>query len=124
MIGFSLLITVLVAAAALPAGPLDFKARDMRIEPQEHRVVLQGDVQLTRGDLNVTGQHAVAEYGKEQPATAQKPRGRGQSTLPEAGLGGQTVQRFTVRAMCTCNAARGLRTASRAFSTCPGRRWC
>ena len=70
MIGFSLLITVLVAAAALPAGPLDFKARDMRIEPQEHRVVLQGDVQLTRGDLNVTGQHAVAEYGKEQPATA------------------------------------------------------
>jgi len=109
MIGFSLLITHLVAAAALPAGPLDFKARDMRIEPQEHRVVLQGDVQLTRGDLNVTGQHAVAEYGREQPATAQKPRGRGQSTPPEAGLGGQTVHRFTVRG--NVHVQRGSRTA-------------
>ena len=109
MIGFSLLITHLVAAAALPAGPLDFKARNMRIEPQEHRVVLQGDVQLSRGDLNVTGQHAVAEYGREQPATAQKPRGRGQSAHPEAGLGGQTVQRFTVRG--NVHVQRGSRTA-------------
>jgi len=108
MIGFSLLSTLLMAAAALPAGPLDFKARDMRIEPQEHRVVLQGDVQLSRGDLNVTGQHAVAEYGLEH-ATAQKPRRRGQSALPEAGLGGQTVQRFTVRG--NVHVRRGSRTA-------------
>ena len=105
MIGF----TLLVAAAALPAGPLDFKARDMRIEPQERRVVLVGDVQLSRGDLNVTGQHAVAEYGKEKPATAQRSRGRGQSARPEAGLGGQTVQRFTVRG--NVHVQRGSRTA-------------
>ncbi|HEY4882825.1 MAG TPA: LptA/OstA family protein [Myxococcales bacterium] len=110
MIGFGLQFTLLVAAAALPAGPLDFKARNMRIEPQERRVVLQGDVQLSRGDLNVTGQHAVAEYGRDQPATAQKPRGRGQSTHPEAGLGGQTVQRFTVRG--NVHVQRGSRTAN------------
>ena len=76
MIGFTLPMTLLMAAAVLPAGPLDFKARNMRIEPQERRVVLEGDVQLTRGDLSVTGQHAVAEYAKEQPASAQRPRGR------------------------------------------------
>src|SRR5437762_538397 len=109
MIGFTLPMTLLTAAAVLPAGPLDFKARNMRIEPQERRVVLEGDVQLTRGDLSVTGQHAVAEYAKEQPASAQRPRGRGQSARPEAGAGGQTVQRFTVRG--NVHVQRGSRTA-------------
>jgi len=109
MIGFTLPMTLLMAAAVLPAGPLDFKARNMRIEPQERRVVLEGDVQLTRGDLSVTGQHAVAEYAKEQPASAQRPRGRGQSARPEAGVGGQTVQRFTVRG--NVHVQRGSRTA-------------
>jgi lipopolysaccharide transport protein LptA len=86
---------LLLAVASLPPGPLDFKARDMRIEPQDRRVVLDGDVQLARGDLNVTGEHAVAEYSKEQTAQARKSRVK---TRPqgEATLGGQSVDRFTV----------------------------
>jgi lipopolysaccharide transport protein LptA len=103
------MIGVLIAAAALPAGPLDFKARDMRIEPQERRVVLDGDVQLARGDLTVTGQHAIAEYAKEQPAGARKGRGRGRAAQPEASVGGQSVERFTVQGKVRVR--RGGRTA-------------
>jgi len=87
--------SLVLALAALPPGPLDFKARNMRIEPQERRVVLEGDVQLDRGDLNVTGEHAVAEYGKEQPAQSRKPRGKPQPR-GEATVVGQSVERFTV----------------------------
>lgn len=101
-------LTLLMAAAALPAGPLDFKARNMRIEPQERRVVLDGDVHLARGDLNVTGDHAVAEYGKE-PTPAQKSRGRNKAGQPEATLGGQSVERFTVQGKV--HVQRGSRTA-------------
>jgi len=95
---------LLFAAAALPQGPLDFRARDMRIEPQERRVVLDGDVQLARGGLNVTGQHAVAEYAKEQPSP--KTRGRGKA---QAAVGGQTIERFVVQGKV--HVERGSRTA-------------
>jgi lipopolysaccharide transport protein LptA len=90
-----MIASVILAVASLPPGPLDFKARDMRIEPQERRVVLEGDVQLARGDLNVTGEHAVAEYAKEQSGQSRKPRAK---TRPhgDATLGGQSVERFTV----------------------------
>ena len=96
---------VLLAAAALLSGPLDFNARDMRIEPQGRRVLLDGDVRLTRGDLHVTGEHAVAEYGK-QSASARKARAR----KAEAVAGGQTVERFTVRG--NVRVQRGSRTAT------------
>jgi len=105
----------LLAAAALPAGPLDFKARDMRIEPQERRVVLDGDVQLVRGDLDVKGQHAVAEYAKEQRSAAQKRpapqkrRSRTQASQTDASFGGQSVERFTVTG--EVKVRRGDRTA-------------
>jgi len=95
----------LLAVAALPSGPLDFNARDMRIEPQDRRVLLDGDVHLTRGDLHVTGEHAVAEYGK-QSASARKGRAR----KVEAAAGGQTVERFTVRG--NVRVQRGSRTAT------------
>jgi len=101
------MIALLLAAAAVPGGPLDFKARDMRIEPQERRVLLDGDVQLTRGDLNVTGQHAVAEYAKERPAA--KGRARGKGVQPETTVGGQTVERFVVQGKV--HVERGSRTA-------------
>src|SRR5438093_756328 len=94
---------VLLAAAALLSGPLEFNARDMRIEPQGRRVLLDGDVRLTRGDLHVTGEHAVAEYGKQ---SAQKARAR----KAEAVAGGQTVERFTVRG--NVRVQRGSRTAT------------
>ena len=100
---------LLFAAAALPAGPLDFRARDMRIEPQARRVVLEGDVHLARGDLRVSGEHAVAEYAKERAAAkAPKRRVRGKPA-PEAMLGGQSVERFTVQG--NVHVQRGARTA-------------
>jgi len=100
---------LLAAAAALPAGPLDFKARDMRIEPHERRVVLEGDVQLVRGDLDVKGRHAVAEYAKEQRPAAQKRRGRNQPPQADSSFGGQSVERFTVTG--DVKVRRGGRTA-------------
>jgi lipopolysaccharide transport protein LptA len=101
----------LVAAAALPAGPLDFKARDMRIEPQERRIVLDGDVQLVRGNLDVQGRHAVAEYAKERRPAAQKQKrgARSQPSPADASFGGQSVERFTVTG--DVKVRRGQRTA-------------
>lgn len=99
---------VLLAAAALPPGPLDFKARDMRIEPQARRVILEGDVQLARGDLRVSGQHAVAEYAEERPAAKKSPKGKARKPGP-AVLGGQSVERFTVDG--DVHVQRGTRTA-------------
>src|SRR2546421_9473666 len=98
---------VLLAAAALPSGPLDFKARDMRIEAQDRRVVLDGDVHLSRDDLNVTGEHAVAEYAKEQHAPPRRPRRRKEAS--DAILGGQSVERFT--AIGNVHVQRASRTA-------------
>ena len=68
------MIALLLAAAALPPGPVDFKAQDMRIEPIGHRVYLDGDVHLVRADLHVTGDHALAEYRQEaaQPVKKKK----------------------------------------------------
>ena len=97
---------LLVAVAALPPGPLDFKAREMRIEPQTRRVVLDGDVQLVRGDLRVFGQHAEAEYADD--AAARK-AGKRKARKPEADLGGQSVERFTVQGKV--HVQRGTRTA-------------
>jgi len=99
---------LLLAAAALPSGPLDFKARDMRIEPQDRRVVLDGDVHLSREDLNVTGEHAVAEYAKEQRAPPRRLRGR-KKEASDAIVGGQSVERFTV--IGNVHVQRGSRTA-------------
>ena len=99
---------LLLAAAALPSGPLDFKARDMRIEPQDRRVVLDGDVHLSREDLNVTGEHAVAEYAKEQRAPPRRPRGR-KKEASDAIVGGQSVERFTV--IGNVHVQRGSRTS-------------
>ena len=96
---------LLFAVAAVPSGPVDFQARDMRIEPQERRVVLDGDVHLVRGDLTVTGKHAVAEYTKERPA----PKTRVKSKTGSASVGGQTVDRFVVQG--NVHVERGSRTA-------------
>ncbi len=92
------------AAAALPAGPLDFNAQDMRIEPKDHRVFLDGDVHLTRGDLNVTGDHAVADYKKEGA-----PKKAAKRKATQASLGGEAVDHFTVDGKV--HVQRGTRTA-------------
>ncbi len=96
---------VLAAAAALPPGPLDFKALEMRMEPREHRVFLDGDVHLSRSDLTVTGQHALVEYEETTP-----PPRRKRSKQPAAAmLGGQSVRRFEVDG--NVHVERGARTA-------------
>ena len=92
------------AAATLPPGPVDFNAQDMRIEPKEHRVFLDGDVHLTRGDLNVTGDHAVADYKKEGAPKKAARRKAAQSTV-----GGEAVDHFTVDGKV--HVQRGARTA-------------
>jgi len=98
---------LLAAAAALPPGPLDFKAQSMRIEPKERRVVLDGEVHLNRGDLVVTGDHAIAEYAQEKA----KPRSRKRSArnAAEETLGGQAVEKFVVDGKV--HVQRGTRTA-------------
>ncbi len=93
------------ATAGLPPGPVDFKAQDMRIEPKDHRVFLDGDVHLTRGDLNVTGDHAVADYKKAgAPKKAVKHK-----AAPSASVGGEAVDHFTVDGKV--HVERGTRTA-------------
>lgn len=101
-----MMMALLLAAAnaTLPPGPLDFKADDMRIEPKDHRVFLDGDVHLTRGDLNVTGDHAVADYKK-----AGAPKKAGRRKAAQASLGGEAVDHFTVDGKV--HVQRGARTA-------------
>ncbi len=99
----------LVAAAALPPGPLDFKARDMRIEPQARRVVLDGDVHLARGDLLVSGEHAVADYVKDTAPRKKAPVRPTRGRPSEPMLAGQSVERFTVDG--NVKVQRGTRTA-------------
>jgi lipopolysaccharide transport protein LptA len=98
---------LLAAAAALPPGPLDFKAQNMRIEPRERRVVLDGEVHLNRGDLVVTGDHAIAEYAQHQA----KPQARKRAPKGVSGetLGGQAVEKFVVDGKV--HVQRGTRTA-------------
>jgi len=131
------MIALLLAAttAALPPGPLDFTAQDMRIEPKGHRVFLDGDVHLERGDLTVTGDHAVAEY--KQQAAKKTPKRK----TAEATLGGEAVDRFTVDgkvhvqrgtrtadgdhgACCATDRRRSRATASSCTSTARTSRWC
>lgn len=92
---------------AVPAGPVDFKGDQMFLEPRSHRTILDGNVRLTRGDLTVTGAHAVAEFSPdartEPPARYRKAPQRG------AGLGGQKLQRFTIDGRV--HVERGARTA-------------
>jgi lipopolysaccharide transport protein LptA len=100
------MMALLCAAAALPPGPLKFRADDMRTELKEHRVLLDGDVHLNRADLFVTGDHAVADYADAQKAAPPKKRAAKQ---PEAKLGGMEVERFTVDGKV--HVERGARTA-------------
>jgi lipopolysaccharide transport protein LptA len=96
---------VVAAAAALPQGPVDFNAQEMRIEPKGHRVLLDGDVHLKRADMTVTGDHAVADYRQDAAPAPKKPPKR----KAGASLGGESVDRFTVEGKV--HVARGDRTA-------------
>ena len=94
-----------LAAAAAPAGPVDFTAQTMRMEPRERRTLLDGSVRLSRDGMVVTGDRAVVEFAAdEQPQ--RKPRRRGRDEPP---LLGQKLERFTVDG--NVHVQRGTRTA-------------
>ena len=104
------MIALLLSAAALPPGPLNFKAEDMRYQPNQRRILLDGDVHLDRADLAVTSEHAVAETAdpaKKPPEP--KKRGKKQKQAAQTTLGGQEVERFTVDGKV--HIVRGTRTA-------------
>jgi len=102
------------AAAADPAhnpGPVSWQAARMRTESRAHHIFLDGEVQITRTDLLVLGDKAVADMAEETPlteraATAQagavksadakaaKQKARAEKVeIP--GLG-ETIERFTI----------------------------
>ena len=113
------MIALLCAAAAVqqsvPRGPVDFGADEALMEPRERRTILDGNVRLTRGDLIVTGAHAVAEFapGAQQPEAPPPARrgGKAQRKLPQPkpGVAGQKLQRFTIEG--NVHVQRGGRTA-------------
>ncbi len=85
------MIAALLAVTALPPGPVDFAAQQMRIEKQ--RVFLDGQVKLVRGDMTVTGDHAVMDYAAQKQ---KEKRAASKKRKEEPKVGGQAVERFVV----------------------------
>jgi lipopolysaccharide transport protein LptA len=87
-------LAAVLAAAAAPAGPVDFTAQTMRMEPRERRTHLDGSVRLSRDGMVVTGDRALVEFAADdRPAPRKKPRRRGRD---ETAVLGQKLERFTV----------------------------
>lgn len=106
-----------LAAAAAPAGPVDFTAQTMRMEPRGRRTLLDGAVRLSRDGMVVTGDRAVVEFAPAEPQQPpRKPRRRGRD---EAALLGQKVERFTVDG--NVHVQRGIRTADGAHGVFDGK---
>lgn len=100
------LLLAAVVQQAVPPGPVDFDADSATMEPREHRTLLDGQVHLRRGDLTVTGDHAIAEFA-QQPAASVPPAG---GRKPRPGPASrQQLQRFTVDGHV--HVERGARTA-------------
>jgi len=80
-------------------GPVAWQAERMRMESRAHHVFLDGDVHITRTDLLVLGDKAVADLASPDEVPPEKApeasrKGRVESVaIP--GLG-ETVQRFTI----------------------------
>ena len=92
-------------AAPAPQGPVRYQTDLLRSEPKEHRFLLDGNVRLTRGDLVVTGDHAVAELATDaaKPDPRPAPQAPGKPARPAKpapavaslpGIG--NFQKFTV----------------------------
>ena len=110
------LCALLAAAPAsdLPRGPVSFTADQVTMDPRARSAILDGRVNLKRGDLLVTGDHATADLappatnsGVAGAAQAGSPRqvkrARGQASAARAsqagsgpGLNSQELRRFTV----------------------------
>ncbi|MBS2024917.1 MAG: hypothetical protein JST92_21170 [Deltaproteobacteria bacterium] len=89
--------------------PIDYSADAMQVE--EHKGVLDGNVDLRQGDLHITGRHAVVEFAPkpaEAPAKAgQKAKPKQKDVLP--AFGGQVVERFVIDG--AVHVVKGARTA-------------
>ena len=94
----------------MPAGPVDYDADQLTLEPREHRTLLDGHVHLKRGDLTVTGDHAIAE-GAQQKTTDASARQRKKANGAQASgtVAGQRLERFTIDGHV--HVERGQRTA-------------
>jgi len=95
-----------LAVAAAPAGPVDFTAQTMRMEPRERRTLLDGSVRLSRDGMVVTGDRAVVEFA---PDEQQPPRKASRRVRDDSALLGQKLERFTVDG--NVHVQRGNRTA-------------
>ena len=106
-----------VVQQAVPAGPVDFDADQATMEPRDHRTLLDGNVRLRRGDLTVTGDHAIAEFSQQQtervPAGS-KAKKKGKTAAPTGMVVGQQLQRFTIDGHV--HVERGQRTADGAHA--------
>jgi lipopolysaccharide export system protein LptA len=91
-----ILVALVLAAATVPPGPLDFTAQTLRTEPKERRAYLQGAVQISRGDLVVLCDDAVADFAEEKPAKAKPGKGSKKASPMAPGLLGSEVRHFTL----------------------------
>ncbi len=105
------LLLAAVVQQAVPAGPVEFDADQATMEPRDHRTLLDGAVRLRRGDLTVTGDHAIAEFSQQQTADVPpRPKVRAKSKAAAPGkVAGQQLQRFTIDGHV--HVERGTRTA-------------
>jgi lipopolysaccharide export system protein LptA len=95
--------------APLPRPAVSYEAQSMRLEPRQRRAVLDGAVRLRRGDLVVTGDHAVVVFGPEEKPSVARRKKRDAEGM---GLLGQSLERFTVDGHV--HVQRGARTADAA----------
>ncbi len=99
-----------IVQRSMPAGPVDFDADQATLEPRDHRTLLDGKVRLRRGDLTVTGDHAIAEFTQRQIADVPARQKKKAKAAPPSGtVGGQQLQRFTIDGHV--HVERGQRTA-------------
>jgi lipopolysaccharide export system protein LptA len=87
------------AKAAEAQAPVHFHADTMHLEPRRRRTELAGNVELTRGDLRVTGDRAVVEFGPlgaQGTAPAGPDTGGARKPKPSLPVLGAEVERFTV----------------------------
>lgn len=86
-----------------PASPIRWEAAKMRMEQRAHHVFLDGDVRITRTDLLVLGDKAVADLADQdavpppaEPNPSGKKKGKARSEpVAIPGLSA-TVERFTI----------------------------
>jgi lipopolysaccharide export system protein LptA len=104
-----ILVALVLAAATVPPGPLDFTAQTLRTEPKGRRAYLHGAVQISRSDLVVLCDDAVVDFA-EEPAKAKPGSKKAQKASPMApGLLGSEVRHFTLDGHVRMQ--RGKRTA-------------